>query len=137
MQSALSILGLAGLVALGSGIGLAQELDVKWLVGTWKAEIPSPGGQGNADRVELVIQDNGTFTGDTQSARSGLIQFRHGAYRVTAADVTLEATAQGGPAVLNGTKLTWTLKRRGEELDGTVYRHFNNTSAPVSFRKVK
>ncbi len=120
----------------GCGVGLAQGLDAKRIVGAWHAELPSPSGQG-MDRVELLIAEEGTFTGHTDSVRGGLLEYCNGSYKIADDTMTLSAVVQGGPPAVNGSKVSWTLKRHGEELTGAVYRQWNNSTTPVTFSRSK
>lgn len=121
---------------LGGGVALAQELDAKWLVGTWQALTPSSAGMGQADRVEVTVKPDGTFEGDAQSASVGLLNFRSGTWKVSGEAVVLDATIQGGRRI-NGSSVKWTLKRNGEDLEGTGHREFDNKTNPVTFKKAR
>ena len=121
----------------GGGVALAQEPDTKWLVGTWRGSMPSPAGMGQTDRVELIVKGDATFEGDTQSARGGLLSYRKGSWKATGETVVLDATIQGGPGAVNGSAVKWTLKRSGDDLEGTIHRSFNNTTTPATFKKAK
>lgn len=118
------------------GVALAQELDPKWLAGTWKAATPSPAGMGREDQWEILVKEDGSFKGDVQSARGGLINL-DGSWKVTGASVTLDGVYQGGPSSVRGTKFSLSLGRSGEALEGTRVSAFNNSTGPISFKKAK
>jgi len=118
------------------GVALAQELDPKWLAGTWKAATPSPAGLGREDQWEILVKEDGSFKGDVQSARGGLINLA-GSWKVAGASVTLDGLYQGGPSSINGTKFALSLGRSGEVLEGTRHSMWNNSTIPISFKKAK
>src|SRR5438128_10225676 len=60
-------------------VGLAEDLDSKQLIGSWKGTTPSPA-SGN-DYWELCLRDNGTLSGDLQSVRGGLLNVS-GTYKI-------------------------------------------------------
>jgi hypothetical protein len=117
------------------GVALAQELDPKWLAGTWKAATPSPAGLGRQDQWEILVKEDGSLRGDVQSARGGLINLA-GPWKITGASVTLDGVYQG-PSPVNGTKFVLSLGRSGEALEGTRYSAWNNSTIPISFKKAK
>jgi hypothetical protein len=117
------------------GVALAQDLDAKWLVGKWTSVAENPGDRRQTDRWELTMKPDGTFQGDVQTDRSGLIHLRNGSWKVDGATVILEAIFQGGPSHVNGSALKLTLKRAGDQLDGTMYRGFNNRTDPITLKK--
>lgn len=104
------------------GVALAQELGPKWLAGTWKAVTPSPAGMGREDQWEIVVKEDGSFKGDVQSARGGLINL-FGRWKIAGVSVMLDGMYQGGPS--------------GEALEGTRYSAWNNSTIPISFKKAK
>lgn len=124
----------AGMVTFASGdVCLAQDLDQKWLLGTWKGTSPSPAG--GVDSREILFKEDGMFTGKVHSVRGGLI-YVSGSYKISGAEVTLEGVYEA-PRVrdVHGTKFTNSLKRKGEDLEGTGVSHWNNRTFPVSLKR--
>lgn len=109
----------------------------KPLIGIWKAVTPSPGRMGAEDRWEFVVKGDGSFLGDIQSARGGLIPLRDGRYKIVGDTVIFEAIAAGGPREVNGQKYTWTLNWNGEDLEGAVARSRTVGITPMIFRRVR
>ena len=91
---------------------------------------------GQEDRWEIVLGEGGSFKGDAQSTRGGLINLA-GSWKITAGTLAVEGTYVGGPRAVNGTKLTLSLMRSGETLEGTRYSAWNNSTIPISFTKAK
>ena len=121
--------------ALNGGVAGAQELDAKWVVGKWSSSLENPGDRRHTDQWQLFLRQDGTFEGDIQSTRAGLIRLRNGSWKIDDQTVVLEALHQGGPSHVNGTKLKLTLRRAGDKLDGTGYKAFNNETFPASFTR--
>src|SRR2546429_9212052 len=83
-MSPLSSFRLAAIVfamVLWGSPGLAQELDAKWLAGTWRGTTPSPI-EGRVDEREIEFHGDGSFTGEIKSARGGLLPIS-GSYKTT------------------------------------------------------
>jgi hypothetical protein len=113
----------------------AQDTSAKWLLGAWSGSTPSPAGGGLLDRREIVFKEDGTFRGDIQSARGGLISTA-GTWKLVGDDVRVEGIYNSRGAGLNGTKFTHSLKRKGEdELTGTGHSEFSNRTFDVSLKK--
>jgi hypothetical protein len=88
---------------------------------------------GREDQSEIVLEEGGTFKGDVQSARGGLVNLS-GSWKIEAARVALDGTYVSGPRAVNGTKFVLSLARSGEALEGTRYSAWNNSTIPISFR---
>jgi hypothetical protein len=96
--------------------GGAQELEAKWLVGKWVGTTTDGSG-----RYEVTFKEDGTFEGDSQS-RFGLTYYRSGKWVVSGDTVSVEYTTDPRPGIPR-TKVSWTLKRSGEVLEGKGIRH--------------
>ena len=91
-----------------SSVCFAEDIDVQWLVGTWKGILG-----GGERRHEVVFEADGTWTGDVQSSATGLITQR-GTYVIKGGAVSLHGKNQYGRLV------GFSLARNGEVLKGTV-----------------
>jgi hypothetical protein len=89
-----------------SSLCFAEDIDVQWLVGTWKGII-------GGDRREVVFKADGTWTGDLQSSATGLIT-QSGTYVIKGGAVSLDGKNQYGRLV------GFSLARNREVLAGTV-----------------
>ena len=136
LSSLISTVCLVGLLTVwGGGIALAQELDTKWLVGTWKATTPSPL-EGRQDLWEMVVKEDGTFKGDIQSARGAWIAIA-GSWKLSGRDATFDGVHEGGQAPVRGTRFNFTLSRKGDGLEGTRYAEWSKRTLPISFSRGK
>jgi hypothetical protein len=91
---------------------------------------------GREDQWEILLNEGGTFKGDIQSARGGLINIS-GSWRIEVGKVILDGTYVTGPQGPRGTKFGLTLTRSGEALEGTRYAAWNNSTIQISFRRAK
>jgi len=96
-----------------------------------------PGGMGLQDRGEWEVKEDGTFVGDVQSARGGLIPYKGGKWKIEGDNVVFEALLAGGPTVVQNTKVTWKLKRIGADLVGTIFRHYDSSTGDVTWKRAK
>ena len=124
------------MMVLWGTLALAQDLNAKWLAGTWRGTTPSPAGAGQLDKREIVFREDGTYTGEIQSVRGGLLKIA-GAYKVAGDTLNVDGSYTEGPAGIQGTKFTYTLKRVGEDLEGTGYSHGSVRTFPVSLKRAK
>lgn len=116
---------------------LAGDLDAQWVLGTWRGTLPSPSGMGHGDKLELTLKPAGRVDGDIESARGGLITYRDGTYKLAGETLSIEVTLGGGPPAVRGSKVTYTLKRSGEDLEGTAFRHWNSSQTEVALKRAK
>ncbi len=114
-----------------------ELITAQWLAGTWGASLPSPAGMGMVDTIELVLKADGTFTGDVQSARGGLIYYRDGKYAISDNTLVMSARFYNGPPVVQNTEARWTLARNGDLLVGTIFRQWNNSTLEITLKRAK
>ena len=129
-------LAIAVVMVFWGTLGLAQDLNAKWLAGTWRGTTPSPAGAGQVDKREIVFREDGTYIGEIQSVRGGLLKIA-GSYKVAGDTLNVDGAYKEGPAGIQGTTFTYTLKRVGEDLEGTGYSHGSVRTFPVSLKKAK
>lgn len=108
--------------ALGGGVALAQELDAKWVVGSWNGTIVS-GGQllGQLAPLYFELGPDGTCKGTIQSPTGILRPLESCVFEVVGDSVRLKyASYAGSGRQLKNVELD--LKRQGEELVGSRTR---------------
>jgi hypothetical protein len=137
MVSAYRIVAVGLAVAVLMTPAAASDMDPAWLAGTWEATAPSSAGGGKQDTFKLMVNPDGTFQENIQSARGGAIVVA-GKWKVSGESAILEGTFNGGPYIIDGTKKTLIVKKSGDNtLEGTRLSHYNNQALPISFAKVK
>ena len=77
-------------------LSFAENIDAKWLAG--KGQGTSIGSTGRNDYREVIFKEDGTWTGENQSARLGLIT-QAGKYTIEGERVILEGTIQSARRV--------------------------------------
>ena len=102
------------LVAVGLAVAVlmtpavAADIDPAWLAGTWEATAPSPVGGGKQDTFKLMVNPDGTFQENIQSARGGAVVVA-GKWRVSGESAILEGTFNGGPYIIEVERSTRTV----------------------------
>jgi len=96
---------------IGCAVASAQELNPEWIVGRWN------GITGLGGRNQVNIRSDGTYEGDFHGL-AGPIPFRDGKWAITSHTITFEHVVLSVPS----SKITWTLKRNGNDLEGTGFR---------------
>jgi len=120
-----------------SGGAIAQDLDAAWLVGSWQSETQSPRGRA----VEIVVKSDGSFQGEEQSARLGTVQFRDGKWEIAGDTVTFnyrtDVQKRFKGQNIDSSTWTWTLKRNGEDLEGTRVDQSTSRQNAIKLKKSK
>ena len=116
---------------MGGGVALAQAPDANWLVGKWRGVF-----EGNRQRSgpQIVIRSDGTFEGEAPSSLVGLIRYQKGKWRTAGDTVILEYFVS---STLGSSEVTWTLKRNGEDLEGSGIRHSDSFQGSVKLKKIE
>lgn len=125
----------AGAVAIAAH-AFAADIDAAWLTGRWEATAPSPAGAHLQDKFDLLVKPDGTFEEAILSARGGRL-YVTGRWKVPGESAILDGVYSGGPATMNATKKTLTLKRNGEVLEGTRFTSHNNQTLPITFTRAR
>ena len=118
-----------------SGAAVADDLSPEWLIGQWAGEQQLLG-----DRpypLELTVKSDGTFTGEIVF-QVGLTKLQDGKWKIAGDTVRFDyRTDIQGRAGRSTTSATWTLKRNGEDLEGTGFNHTNSRTYRMILKKRK
>jgi hypothetical protein len=114
--------------------GSAEELSASWLSGTWTGTSPSP--IGGEDRRTVIFGPDGKFKGDIESRRGGLVEIS-GTYKIDGDGLQMDGLYDRGPRGIQGARFTWTLNRKGDDLEGTMYSHATAVTIPLHMKRTK
>ena len=117
-----------------SGAAVAEDFKPEWLVGTWQG-IRQPS-QGRLAPVEVRVKSDGTFEGEATAPTFGPVPYRHGKWRIAGNTVIFESHVTA-PSGNFASLIVWTLKRNGEDLEGTGLRKTDSFQYPVKLKKGK
>jgi hypothetical protein len=132
------------LVALlaSSGTVVAQDLDASWLVGKWQGN-SQPQGSARPAQIVIQVKADGTFEGEAHSPGLAGVIFQDGKWKIAGDTAMFDyrsdvvTTGGRGGAGRQLTNSTWTLKRTGEDLEGTGLNHSNSAQYGLKFKKAK
>jgi hypothetical protein len=117
-----------------SCVAAAEDLDPAWVVGKWHGFTGSPIGTNNG-APQITIKSDGTYEGDSSIQRQGLVYYRDGKWNIVGDGITLQHVTN--PPNGAAAKVTWTLKRSGDRLEGMGYNERNVGQFPVWLEKDK
>ena len=128
---AMMTLVLAGGLPLSA---MAEDLDGKWVIGSWLATFSAHGGVGRGE-ADVDLKTGGLMEGGARSS-IGSVTFSDGAWKVDGQ--TLVMTYRVPLGTRPGTyKVTWTLQREAEELVGSYLRDVDNGGGSLRLKRVK
>jgi hypothetical protein len=118
------------LLVLG-GVGVAQELNVYWVVGKWQGVATGATSRG---RFEINVKGDGTYEGGTKGAIGDI---KDGRWKIDGNTMTLQHIIDPPPGRGPASKVTWTLQRKGENLEGSAFREIDNARYSVKMTKAQ
>ena len=132
---------LVGLLTITT-LALAEDLDPNWLFGKWQGETRAQG-PGRGAQVQIQVKPDGTFEGEAHSPGLAGVIFQDGKWKIAGDTAMFDyrsdvvTTGGRGGAGRQLTNSTWTLKRTGEDLEGTGLNHSNSAQYGLKFKKAK
>lgn len=128
---------LCALIAMVATASAQEKLDANWIVGKWQGNIQFRQGLRPAP-IEFLLKADGTFEGEAQAANLGAVTLQDGKWEISGDAVTFkyrtEANTPGGRSVSNS---TWTLMRKGEDLEGTGVNHTTSLQFSATLKRAK
>jgi hypothetical protein len=106
---------ISAVLAMSAPHVVAQELDARWLLGKWAGS----GGADGRTAFQVVFKEHGGFEGYSRG-QLGVANYRNGTWSFAGENVTVEYILDNPrQPQADGAKVTWALRREGEDLAGT------------------
>jgi hypothetical protein len=119
---------------LVSGIAVAQQVTPDWLVGKWQGATTV--GTTTGGEFEITVKSDGTYEGSTQVSRGVIVQYRDGKWKIEGESVVFQHLTVP-PRAAAPSRITWTLKRDGDNLEGSGFREVDSRTFSVRANRVK